>query len=243
MEIRPNITVLKVNMLSPLYGPSSIYPVLIRDEDGLTLVDTGMLGQFASLKEALDESGVRLTDIKRILITHQDIDHIGNVVLLTKEIPNVKLLVHEIELPYLNGSQPFIKMSPDRVRQMPVPFQEMVQGLLQDLPHLDPIQVLRDGDILPIGGGAEVIHTPGHTPGHICLYLRNSELLLAADELRVAEGALVGPLESATPDMPLALQSMHKLKGLPIRTVVCYHGGVYEGSPQALIDSLSDSGS
>ncbi|MNI87666.1 putative metallo-hydrolase YflN [compost metagenome] len=105
---------------------------------------------------------------------------------------------------------------------------------------MQEISELQDGQRLPWAGGIEIIHTPGHTPGHICLYLPDQELLLAADELRVLEGQLAGPWDAATPDMPLALRSLRKLKDLPVRSILCYHGGLFEGSPQPLIDSLTE---
>ncbi|KAI7258812.1 hypothetical protein KC345_g10474 [Hortaea werneckii] len=129
-------------------------------------------------------------------------------------------------------------MTPERISRMPLAFQEQINIFLDQLAQLGEITALQDGQRLPWGGGAEVIHTPGHTPGHISLYIPQEKLLLAADELRVVEGRLAGPMESATPDMPLALQSLNKLSRLPVRNVLCYHGGWYDGSPQPLIDTL-----
>lgn len=232
---------LTVPMLSPVMGPTEIFPVLLKDEDGLTLIDTGMFGQYESLVQAISDSGEQLSDIRRIIITHQDIDHIGNLALLARELPGVRLFIHPDDLPAVTASQPMIKMNPQRVSQMPQAFQEQFSQFLEQLQTLDGITELHDGEHLPWGGGLEIIHTPGHTPGHICLYVLEEELLLAADELRVVEGKLAGPAESATPDMPLALRSLRKLEGRPIQSVLCYHGGLYEGSPQGLIDELTGS--
>ncbi|QWU18266.1 Glyoxylase, beta-lactamase superfamily II [Paenibacillus sophorae] len=226
-------------MLSPIFGPTEIYPALLKDEDGLTLVDTGMLGQFEALKQTVEDSGAQVSDIKRVIITHQDIDHIGNLQELVDRIPGLELLAHADDIPYLNGSLPLVKFSPERIAQMPGGFQDLAHNFLKCLPGLGAFTVLKDGDMLPWGGGVEVIHTPGHTPGHICLYLPNDKLLLAADELCVVEGKLAGPAEWATPDMPLALHSLRKLEGRPIAKVLCYHGGLFEGSPQPLIEELA----
>ncbi len=239
MNISPKIIVLNVPMISPIMGPTMIYPVLLKDEDGLTLIDTGMFGQSDALLQAIENSGEPLSNLKRIILTHQDIDHIGNLPLLAAKLPGIQLFAHPGDLPVINGSQPMLKMTPQRIAQMPPAFQEQMNLFLEQLTQLSSITELHDGQQLPWGGGIEIIHTPGHTPGHISLYVPGEELLLAADELRVVDGQLAGPAESATPDMPLALRSLRKLEGRKIRSVLCYHGGLYEGSPQELIDTLA----
>ncbi|MNC03932.1 putative metallo-hydrolase YflN [compost metagenome] len=239
MKLTPSIYALNVPMLSPLFGPTQIFPSLLADEDGLTLVDSGMLGQFSSLKETFEEEGLQLSDIKRVIITHQDIDHIGNLLELSNLIPELELLAHASDIPYLTGDKPFIKFTRERIEMMPGPAKDMALHFLESLPGIGGFTALHDGDKLPWGGSVEVIHTPGHTPGHICLYSAKEQLLLAADELRVVDGNLVGPAEAATPDMPLALRSLRKLEGRPVSRVLCYHGGLYEGSPQPLIDELA----
>jgi glyoxylase-like metal-dependent hydrolase (beta-lactamase superfamily II) len=83
-----------------------------------------------------------------------------------------------------------------------------------------------DGDLLPICGGIEVIHSPGHTPGHIGLFLKKSGLLVGGDALNVGDGKLVGANPAHSLDMELAGASFEKLKGYGAKGVVAYHGGV-----------------
>ncbi|MNE44970.1 putative metallo-hydrolase YflN [compost metagenome] len=218
-----------------------MHPVLLVDEDGLTLIDTGMFDQYEALIKAIEEAGEAPSSLKRIILTHQDTDHIGNLPALARQFPGVRLFAHPGDLPVISGSQPMLKMTPERIAQLPPERREAFGRFLEQLKQLPEIEELQDAERLPWGGGLEIIHTPGHTPGHICLYLREQELLLAADELRVLGGELAGPWDAATPDMPLALRSLLKLKDLPVRTILCYHGGVYEGSPQALIGTLTES--
>ncbi len=85
---------------------------------------------------------------------------------------------------------------------------------------------MEDGTILNLVGGTKVISTPGHTPGHISLYLERSKVLIAGDALRAERGYLNGPNPSMTLEMRTALQSMRRLADLDIDTIVCYHGGV-----------------
>lgn len=240
MNIGPNVIVLTVPMISPVMGPTKIYPVLLKDGKDLTLIDTGMFGQYDALLQAIEQAGEQLSSIKRIILTHQDIDHIGNLPLLVQKLPGVELFAHPGDIPAITNSQPMLKMNPQRVAQMPQAFQEQFHAFLEQLAQLGSFTELHDGQRLPWGGGIEIIHTPGHTPGHICLYVQEQALLLAVDELLVVEGQLTGPAESATPDMPQALRSLHKLEGRLIQSVLCYHGGLYDGSPQELINQLTD---
>jgi len=75
-------------------------------------------------------------------------------------------------------------------------------------------------------GGIEVIHTPGHTPGHMCLYLRESKILVGGDAVNISEdGKLAPPNPRNTPDMEQAMKSFEKIKSLDVKIIVAYHGG------------------
>ncbi|MDO7908611.1 MBL fold metallo-hydrolase [Paenibacillus sp. JX-17] len=235
MNIGQHIHILKVPM-----GPDHyIHPVVIEDPDGLTLVDTGMLGEASFLEEAMTKAGLDLSRLKRILITHQDIDHIGNVTVLADQFPEVEIFVHRDDVAAVTGLEPSIKFTPERISKMPQPMQDTANQFISKLSHLHIARVLEDGDRLPYGGGLEVIHTPGHTPGHISLYFPSQRLVLAADAMRVIDGELVGPAEALTPDMNLAIESLTKLAALPVEQILCYHGGLYSREPQARIAALA----
>ncbi|WP_426334302.1 MBL fold metallo-hydrolase [Paenibacillus silvae] len=235
----PSITVLQLHIPTPT-GKNPIHPVLLRDEDGYTLVDTGMIGQFAELEATLEDLNVSLSDIKRVILTHQDMDHIGNLGALLDAIPGLEVWAHADEIPYVTGAQPLIKFTPERRAMLPAPILALADQLLMQLPEINISRTLADGDILPLQGGTQVIHTPGHTPGHLCLYFGEQQFLLAADELRVVDDELVGPAPPATPDMPEALRSLKKLTGLKLNKVLCYHGGEYTHNPEERIAELAE---
>jgi glyoxylase-like metal-dependent hydrolase (beta-lactamase superfamily II) len=85
-----------------------------------------------------------------------------------------------------------------------------------------------------------VVFSPGHTPGHICLYHERSRTLIAGDALTAEDGRLRGPNPSATPDMPLAAQSVRKLAALDVQAIVCYHGGVVDDDAQGQLRRVAD---
>jgi glyoxylase-like metal-dependent hydrolase (beta-lactamase superfamily II) len=95
---------------------------------------------------------------------------------------------------------------------------------------VDP-RPLQGGEVLPILGGLEVVHTPGHTPGSICLYARAHRLLIVGDVLQVIRGRISLPSHLFTEDMPAARRSIARLAELDVDTI-CFahfpdwHGGV-----------------
>ena len=84
---------------------------------------------------------------------------------------------------------------------------------------------LADGEVIPVCGGIEVIHTPGHTPGHICLLLQRERILVTGDALNIQDGKLTGPNPQHTFDMELALKSAEKAKKFAFDAVISHHGG------------------
>jgi glyoxylase-like metal-dependent hydrolase (beta-lactamase superfamily II) len=177
-------------------------------------------------------------------LTHQDIDHIGGLPdIIRARKGEIEVLAHEEDRPYIEGNQPLIKLRRERLTQMvesmPEPQRQQFERIFSSPPSNKVGHTLRDGEELPLHGGIRVIHTPGHTPGHLSLFVERSRLLIAGDELRVEEGELVGPSESATPDMESANASLAKLTDYKIDYALCYHGGLYGPDASEKIAELS----
>ena len=187
--------------------------------NGPTLVDTGLPGQLDAIATVLAEAGVGVQDLKRIILTHQDIDHVGSLHDLV-QASGARVLAYAVETPFIDGSEPPRFARPEVLAQRP----ELRAVAAQFQPtHID--EQLEDGARLNLAGGVRVIATPGHTPGHMCLYHERTRTLIAGDALTSSDGQLMGPNESATPDMPTASQSVRKLAELDVQTIICYHGG------------------
>jgi glyoxylase-like metal-dependent hydrolase (beta-lactamase superfamily II) len=243
MKSNVNIKVLTLDV--DMFGTQSkIHPTLIWDVTGATLVDAGFPGQFEQLVQAVALAGVSFTEIRRVIITHQDWDHIGTLPEIIKATDGkVELYAHVNEKPYLEGTLPYLKMSPEkiaaRLQSLPAEMREKAAALFANIPTVPINQTMLDDGKLPFHG-IEVIHTPGHTPGHVCLYLNSHRLLIAGDQLRLENGLLVGPAEIHTPDMTTALKSLNKLVNYDIDRVICYHGGISEGKASLRIAELAN---
>ena len=187
---------------------------------GPTLVDTGLPGQQDAIADALAEAGLRVPDLRRIILTHQDIDHIGSLHDLV-QTSGARVLAHATEVPYIDGTVPPRFATPEMLARRPE-----LRAVAEQFQPTPVDEHLQDGTRLDLAGAVRVVFTPGHTPGHICLYLERSKTLVAGDALTASEGHLQGPNESATADMPTARQSVRKLAELDVQTIVCYHGGV-----------------
>ena len=194
---------------------------LILDEQfGNTLVDAGLPGQAEAIGSAFLEAGTGVRDLRRIIFTHQDLDHVGSGAALVRQ-SGARVLAHSADAPHIDGSLRLLKPSPEMLEQRP--------QMREVLERLEPVGVdehLEDGEHLDLAGGIRVIFTPGHTPGHLSLYLERSKVLIAGDALRAERGYLNGPNPSMTLEMRTALQSLRMLADLEIDTIVCYHGGV-----------------
>ena len=142
----------------------------------------------------------RLT-LKQIIVTHAHIDHIGGAAQL-KRVTGAPVLFHQADLPILG-------MLEMQAAWLGIPTPEQVA--------LD--ESANDGLVASIAGlEAEVIHTPGHTPGSICLLFPKQELLLAGDTLFAGS---VGRTDLPGGDTRTLLRSIHtRLLPLPDKTLV-----------------------
>src|ERR671910_390214 len=194
--------------------------LIVDEQNGNTLVDAGLPGQAEAIGAALIEAGTGVRDLRRIIFTHQDLDHVGSGAALVRQ-SGARVLAHSADAPHIDGSLRLLKPSPEMLEQRP--------QMREALERLEPVGVdehLEDGALLDLAGGTRVIFTPGHTPGHLSLYLERPKVLVAGDALTAEGGHLNGPNPSMTLDMRPAMQSIRRLADLEIDTIVCYHGGV-----------------
>lgn len=226
----------------------TIHPTFLWDHQERILIDTGYPGQLALIQEQLSDVGFAIQDITRIIISHQDLDHIGSLpAIIQHSIHAPEVLASEIEKPYIEGDTRLVKLSPEAIAQamaslpdtVPSEWRNAFKHTLENPPAAPVNRIMRDGEELPFGGGIIVIPTPGHTPGHTSFYHNPSKTLIAADALNVRAGQLVGPDPATTSDLALAQLSLQKLTHYDIRNVICYHGGLFTDNPNQRIQELA----
>lgn len=244
MKIATGVDMLEIP--SDIMGNLSVInPTLIWDKDIVILVDAGFPGQLPQIREAFEKSSVSFDKLNMVILTHHDIDHIGSLSAILKEMPNnISVLAHEEEKPYINGDKVPLKVAGLEANLGSLPpkmkiIYEKIKIAFQNC-KVDVDKTLNGGDELSYCGGIQVISTPGHTLGHICLYLKQSKTLIAGDMLRVVDGKLIRVDPSTNFDTALSIKSLIKLTEYDIKTVICYHGGVYNENVNQRIIELSN---
>lgn len=218
-----------------------MYPTLIWDDENVVLLDAGLPGQLENIREEIEKTGASFDKINKIIITHHDMDHIGSLSSVSKNSQNtIEVLSHAEEKPYIQGEKMPIKMTSERLNAMTEDKRNEMKEMFNNL-KTNVDRTIEDEDELPYCGGINVIYTPGHTKGHICLYLKKYKSLVTGDALNVIDGELRGPNPEYTFDMKQAIESLKKLIKYDIETVICYHGGVFTNNPNERIAELANS--
>jgi len=197
-----------VHWLENMKG-SFVYVVL---GDEPVLIDTGMPNKGPVLEAELRKIGVSLRDVAHILLTHHDVDHIGNARWF-QERSAAKLWAPERDLPYIHGSakRPGLKRIIGTLVKAGTPKVEAVYGAGEKI------------------GSIEVIETPGHTPGHVSMLYHDT---LFAGDLVMSRGGKLRPSPKLMTWNPTELrQSLQKFANYSFDWVCPAHGGpVQRGS-------------
>ena len=224
------LTILKI---VPDWGDATnaIYPVLLRDEEHLVLVDCGFVGSYPLLCEALESHGVSPDALTHVIITHHDHDHVGALAALKRDNPRIQAVSSMAEAPYIAGEEPSLRLTQARAIQPKLTGDAEAAGLgfIGLLEQVEAAQVdttVSDGDVLPFCGGCRVIATPGHTLGHLSLYLPALDTLVAGDAAVLSAGKLALANPQYAQDLAQAELSLQKIISIGAKTIVCYHGGV-----------------
>ena len=194
-----------------------------------TLVDTCFSCSLSALESYLSNAGIDIKDINRIVLTHLHPDHVEAANEL-KSKTGAKIYSHWIEAIYLSHDLKY-DGPPNRDA-----FEHVLKVMGTDIDkvtkkfgniNIGPIvidKVLKEGDT--IGNTLQVIHTPGHTPGHISLYDKEQRLLIGGDVLFNSilntDGLFVPP-PAVTKDWETSIVSARRLLNLKIEKLLLAH--------------------
>jgi glyoxylase-like metal-dependent hydrolase (beta-lactamase superfamily II) len=181
--------IINLDIPNPFFeGRNRVYVIRA---DPVTMIDTGVATQraFDALVDRLAEHGLSIGDIGRVILTHKHVDHIGNAWRIQQQ-SGAEIMIHESEMHAVQEVDPGGRTFSDLVRerltlwQVPAdafPKSKESAGPSWEIEPADPTPLV-DGQRIELGGDElEVIHTPGHTYGSICL--KFGRMLLSGDHV------------------------------------------------------------
>ena len=186
-------------------------------DNGITVIDTGMGGNAKKILDMIKGLGYGPSDVKRIIVTHDHMDHIGSLKALKDETKAV-VMAGEADADVIEGKKPM------RVPKMPLPIGLLIP-LLKPFFKSQPTPVdvrLKDGDKIPVLGELLVVGLPGHSPGNIGLFSPSKKLLFSSDTLRMKGGEFTKPLNYDA-EKAQSLTSIKKMGSLDYEIMLSGH--------------------
>lgn len=197
------------------------------DDDGqVTLVDAGTKRAPRRILAGLEHIGVAPSDVTRLLVTHAHPDHIGGLATMRGRT-GATVAVHERDAAYVReGKGPVLDRSTLGGRlfrrnrgSAPTPVEDE----------------LVDGQVLDVGGGLRVVHTPGHSPGHVALLHQASGVLITGDSIWNMRSRMTWPVPTFCTDVAMAKETAYVLAELEYQVAAFTHGPeIREGAREAV---------
>ena len=189
---------------------------LVDDDGSVTLVDCGLKRAPARIVAGLAAMGKAPGDVTRIVLTHSHIDHAGGLAEVRRRT-DAPVEVHADDAGYVREG---VSAPPDTSLTMG---RLMARGPDQKFAPVEIGRELRDGDVLPVADTLRVVHTPGHTPGHVSLLHESSGVLITGDSLFNIRGVR-WPYGPACTNARQARSTAQRLVDLPYSIAAFTHG-------------------
>jgi glyoxylase-like metal-dependent hydrolase (beta-lactamase superfamily II) len=218
----PEIPIMQIIPNVHLVPGVTANPYLIIDPGGLTLIDAGLPGSQKKIFAYIATLGLAQTDLKHIIITHSDYDHIGGLAAL-KKTSGARVYASDIEASAIAKGKASRQIQPRNI------IFKLLIGLITSFAKNTPVtvdEILVDGQVLPQLGGLRVLETTGHTPGHISLYAPSAGILFCGDSMVVEKGQLLPSRQGVTWDREKADEAVRKQAALGAQIVCSGHGPV-----------------
>jgi len=203
---------------------SHVYLVGMPSSQDLSIVDAGLIGKGGYKIQSIRKLGIKLSDIKRIIMTHTHLDHIGCLKEIREQIPHAELWIHEEEA-----------FSIEQGDERGVYGMEMFRSMCQSQYGLkagdfkfNVDRKLKEKETLKIGGMTwEVLHIPGHSAGSIGLYARDQKVLIPGDV--VYADYAIGRFDLYGADGSVLKKSLLRLAELEVEILLPGHNRVVKG--------------
>ena len=214
-------------------GSDVVNVYLVEDAEGVTIVDAGLPGHWRELEQELTQLGRSLDDVRGIVLTHGDSDHIGFAERLRQQ-KGIAVRVHELDAARARGEvkKPNPGWGPIKVRPL---MRFLWYGARHGGLRIRPVRevtTFADGDVLDLPGAPQIIHVPGHTPGSVAVHIPAVDAVFVGDAMttgNVLTGE-TGPQPAPfTLDPKSALASLDKLEAVVATWVLPGHGAPWPG--------------
>ena len=214
-------------------GSDIVNSYLVVDADGVTVIDAGLPRYWDLLDAELASIGRTLDDVRALVLTHGDTDHIGFAARLYRE-KGIAAFVHaaDVERAQLKVKKPSFGWGPVRVGPlMGFLWYSARQGGLR-IPPAEHLQTMTDGEVLDVPGHPRIIHTPGHTPGSVSVHVPAVDAVMLGDTFttRNVLTGVTGPKPAPFTLQPdEAVRSLDRLADVNATWVLPGHGPTWDG--------------
>lgn len=213
-------------------GNDIVAAYLVDTDEGVTVVDAGLPGHWSELLAELAVMGRSLADVRGVVLTHGDSDHIGFAERLRRD-HGVPVFVHAADAERArSGKKPRTTVGPVRPGAALGFAAYALRKRAWRTSYLTEVTEVTDGQVLELPGSPRVVGMPGHSPGSIAVHVPAVDAVFVGDALTTRQ-VLTGRTGIApapfTDDPALALDSLGRLAGIDASWVLPGHGAPWRG--------------
>lgn len=234
-EVIPGLYQLNIPAPDTVFDEVSIY--LIKGDRGYLLIDTGWGTDtsFSALKKQLTSLSIDIRDINQLAITHAHSDHLGLASKL-KQLSEVTIYLHPLERDVhilRQDMNKYLSILKEWLILHGTPASDLPRANFSRIPRTPPVEpdiLLQDHEVVDVHPFEfEVIWTPGHSPGHLCFFLRDHGILFSGDHVLPSITSNISLYPNLAPN-PLGdfINSLAKIRKLDISSVLPAHGNVFQ---------------
>ncbi|WP_194410872.1 MBL fold metallo-hydrolase [Microbacterium cremeum] len=215
-------------------GNDIVASYLVVTDEGITVIDAGLPGHWRDLTRELRTIGRTADDIRGLVLTHGDSDHLGFAERLRRD-HGVPVYVHAADAQRARtGEKPKTPAGPMRLGPTLGFFAYALRKRAVPTRYVSEVVEIRDGDVLDLPGAPVIVGMPGHSPGSIAVHVPLADAVFVGDALTTRhvltgrEGLQPAPFTDAPAE---ASASLDRLAGLEASWVLPGHGAPWRGSP------------